>query len=102
MSRWSCALLAGLIALAVWGQVGRAVAEEPMTLLEDPVLVPADWWAMPVAEAFTKLADGQLNDPFHGRDKLADPWPTLSAKATVHETSCDCRCAEVLVPTDWR
>jgi hypothetical protein len=104
MSRWLGALLGGLIALAVWGQVRRAAAEEPIVLLEEHVLVPADWLVWPQSEAFTRLADGQLMDPFQGREKLADPWfsTMTAAKAPGSDAECDCRCVEVLTPSDWR
>jgi len=104
MSRWLGALLGGMFALAVGGRANLAVAEEPMVLLEDPVLVPLEWQITPVDDAFTKLADGQLTDPFHGRGQLEDPWssPASAAKVTFPEAQCQCRCAEVLVPTDWR
>jgi len=104
MSRWLGAILGGLIALGVCAQVGRAAAEEPIVLLEDPVLVPLEWQVTPVNDAITKLVDGQLTDPFHGRDKLADPWSSSAsaAKVTFPEAQCNCRCAEVLVPSDWR
>jgi hypothetical protein len=106
MSRWLGALLGGSIALAVavGGQASHALAEEPIVLLEDPVLVPLEWRITPVDDAFTKLPDGQLNDPFHGRGQLEDPWSSAAsaAKVTFPETQCQCRCADVLVPSDWR
>jgi hypothetical protein len=107
MTRSLSTALFGVIALAIWGQAAAALAEEPIVLLlDDPVLVPADWQAQAAdafADADLKLDDGALMDPFHGRDKLADPWSRASAKSRAPALLPDCNCTcDVLVPADWR
>ena len=110
MARSLSAVWGGVIALAIWGQAAAAAAEEPIVRLDDePVLVPADWQASAASAAFTdadfKLNDSTLVDPFHGRDRLAEPWSSpASAKQTpaAERADCPCPCRDVLVPADWR